>query len=207
MIVIKIIKKRWALHLKFCKYILGLNKKSVNHASLSERGRHPLHYVLMGEYTTMSTNSLSEHHSAALLYITCPCISSLISCRDCTIFRQRMCRLGYKNYKGETLHLKFCKYILGLNKKSVNHASLSELGRHPLHYDIVNSLLKYCYRLENLTTEFPLLKDAFFSKLRKSFRNLKKTFNAFLYNSFLAQWEGSRGCKINTQIFIIWYTF
>ena len=55
----------------------------------------------------------------------------------------------YKNYKGETLHVKFCKYILGLNKKSVNHASLSELGRHPLHYDIVKSLLKYCYRLEN----------------------------------------------------------
>jgi hypothetical protein len=25
----------------------------------------------------------------------------------------------------------------------------------------VKSLLKYCYRLENLTTEFPLLKDAF----------------------------------------------
>ena len=68
----------------------------------------------------------------------------------------------YKIYKDETLHLKFCKYILGLNKKSVNHASLSELGRHPLlHYDIVKSLLKYCYRLENLTTEFPLLKDAF----------------------------------------------
>jgi hypothetical protein len=55
----------------------------------------------------------------------------------------------YKNYQGETLHLKFCKYILGLNNKSVNHASLSELGRHPLHYDIVKSLLKYCYRLEN----------------------------------------------------------
>ena len=42
----------------------------------------------------------------------------------------------YKNNKGETL---------GLNKKSVNHASLSERGRHPLHYDIVKRLLKYCY--------------------------------------------------------------
>lgn len=43
----------------------------------------------------------------------------------------------------------------------MNCASLSELGRFPLHYDIVNRLLKYCYILENLTTEFPLLKDAF----------------------------------------------
>jgi hypothetical protein len=77
----------------------------------------------------------------------------------------------YKNYKGETLHLKFCKYILGLNKKSVSHASLSELGRHPLHYDIVKSLLKYCYRLENLTTEFPLLKDAFLCSKNLHFRH------------------------------------
>lgn len=64
----------------------------------------------------------------------------------------------YNNLIAETLHLKFCKTILGLNKKSMNHASLSELGRFPLHYDIVNKLLKYCYRL---TTQFPLLKDAF----------------------------------------------
>lgn len=67
----------------------------------------------------------------------------------------------FKNFKGETLHLKFCKYILGLNKKSVNHATLSELGRHPLHFDIIKSITKYCYRLENLSTEFPLLKDAY----------------------------------------------
>ena len=67
----------------------------------------------------------------------------------------------YKNFKSENLHLKFCKHLLGLNKKSVNHASLSELGRHPLHYDVVKSMLKYCYRIENLTTEFPLLQDAF----------------------------------------------
>ena len=43
----------------------------------------------------------------------------------------------------------------------MNHASLSELGRYPLHYDIVSRLFKYCYRLENLTREFPLLKDAY----------------------------------------------
>ena len=35
----------------------------------------------------------------------------------------------------------------------MNHALLSELGRYPLHYDIVSRLLKYCSRLENLTRE------------------------------------------------------
>lgn len=67
----------------------------------------------------------------------------------------------YKNFKGESLHLKFCKNVLGLNKKAVNHATLSELGRNPLHFDIIKALLKYLYRLENLSSEFPLLKDAF----------------------------------------------
>ena len=66
----------------------------------------------------------------------------------------------YKYFQGETLHLIFCKSILGLNRKSVNHASLSELGRYPLYYDIIKTILKYCYRLENLSTEFPLLQDA-----------------------------------------------
>jgi hypothetical protein len=47
----------------------------------------------------------------------------------------------YKYFQGETWHLKFCKSILGLNRKRVNHASLSELGRYPLHYDIVKTIL------------------------------------------------------------------
>ena len=38
---------------------------------------------------------------------------------------------------------------------------VSELGIYPLHYDIVSRLHKYCFRLENLTREFPLLKDAY----------------------------------------------
>ena len=67
---------------------------------------------------------------------------------------------------------------MGLNKKSVNHASHSGLGRHPLHYDIVKSLLKYCYRLENLTTEFPLLKDAFLCS-----KNLHFTHSVSWYSS------------------------
>jgi hypothetical protein len=64
----------------------------------------------------------------------------------------------YKKLKCGSLHQQFCKYILGINKKSVNHVSLCELGRHPLYYNIVKGMLKYCYRLENLV-EFPLLKD------------------------------------------------
>jgi hypothetical protein len=42
--------------------------------------------------------------------------------------------------------------MLGIKKKRVNFASLSESGRLPLHFNIVKSMIQYCYRLENLNT-------------------------------------------------------
>jgi hypothetical protein len=45
-----------------------------------------------------------------------------------------------------------CKVMLGIKKKRVNFASLSESGRLPLHFNIVKSMIQYCYRLENLNT-------------------------------------------------------
>ena len=67
----------------------------------------------------------------------------------------------FKNLPCERIHLKFCKDILGVHKKSNNFAVWSELGRFPLHYDIVKSLFRSWYRLENVSTEFVLLKDAY----------------------------------------------
>ena len=67
----------------------------------------------------------------------------------------------YKNLPCEKLHLKFSKCILGVHKKSVNFAVLSELGRFPLYYDIIKSIIRYWYRLENLSSDFLLLKDAY----------------------------------------------
>lgn len=43
----------------------------------------------------------------------------------------------------------------------MNFAVLSELGRFPSYYDIVKSILRYCYRLENLSPDLSLLKDAY----------------------------------------------
>ncbi|KAK3097853.1 hypothetical protein FSP39_013826 [Pinctada imbricata] len=59
------------------------------------------------------------------------------------------------------LHLKFCKSILGVHQKSSNFAVLSELGRHPLHYDILKQSFVYFHRLNSLGSSFPLLKAAF----------------------------------------------
>ena len=38
---------------------------------------------------------------------------------------------------------------------------MSELGRFPLYFNIIKGMLSYCYRLENLGNNFPLLKDAY----------------------------------------------
>ena len=55
----------------------------------------------------------------------------------------------FKSLQCEKRHcdLKFSKFLLGVHKKSVNFAVLSELGRFPLHFNIVISLVKYWYRL------------------------------------------------------------
>jgi len=67
----------------------------------------------------------------------------------------------YPNLFADKLHIKFCKFILGVNKKATHFAVLSELGRFPLHFDIIKSKIRYWYRLENLGSSFPLLKEAY----------------------------------------------
>lgn len=67
----------------------------------------------------------------------------------------------YKDLKCEKLHLKFCKNILGVHKKATNFAVLSELGRFPLYFNIIITLLNYWHRLESPDCHFPLLKEAY----------------------------------------------
>jgi sorting nexin-29 len=56
----------------------------------------------------------------------------------------------------EKLHLKFCKYTLGVHKKTSNMATLSELGRYPIAIDKIIQSMKYYYHLE-FSTENKLL--------------------------------------------------
>jgi hypothetical protein len=48
-----------------------------------------------------------------------------------------------------------------VHKKSTNLAVQSELGRFPLHFDILKQILRFWHRLENLDSSFPLLKAAY----------------------------------------------
>ena len=47
----------------------------------------------------------------------------------------------YKDIEPDKLNTKFCKLVLGVNRKSSNFAVFAELGRHPFYLDIVKNVL------------------------------------------------------------------
>jgi hypothetical protein len=49
----------------------------------------------------------------------------------------------FKDWEYEKLNLKFCKYLLGVNKRSTNIAVLSEFGRMLLFISHINSNSNY----------------------------------------------------------------
>lgn len=59
----------------------------------------------------------------------------------------------------EKLNIKLCKYLLGVNRKSVNDAVRGELGRYPLLITILGHSMKYWSRCESLD-ETTLLKQS-----------------------------------------------
>lgn len=78
----------------------------------------------------------------------------------------------YNKLLAEKLHLKFCKFILGVHSKTTNIAALSELGRFPLYFNIIKSMIKYNDRLQKCETMFPLLHETF--EETKNLKNMNK---------------------------------
>ena len=84
----------------------------------------------------------------------------------------------YTNLIGEKMHIKFCKFILGVHSKTTNFAVLSELGRFPLHFDIAKAIINFWTRLENLDS-FPLLQDAYSHSKRLFVQNKSSWYGSF----------------------------
>jgi hypothetical protein len=66
----------------------------------------------------------------------------------------------FNNLMCEKLHIKFGKFILGVHRKTTNQAVLSEIGRFPIYFDIIKSMLNYWQRLQYLDS-FPILQSAY----------------------------------------------
>ena len=59
----------------------------------------------------------------------------------------------YQNLHGEKLHIRYCKYVLGVHSKSSNLACVGELGRFPIYIDICNDILKYYFYASQKTDD------------------------------------------------------
>ena len=60
----------------------------------------------------------------------------------------------------ESVQMKACRYILGVNKKSCIQACLGELGRLPLFVSVIEDVVKYWFRLKCVDDD-SLLADAY----------------------------------------------
>ena len=73
-------------------------------------------------------------------------------------------------------NLRFYKMLLGLNRKSSNHATRAEMGHFPIHLTIIKLILKYCVYL-NSKEETSIVKQALYiskettSKFSSSYNN------------------------------------
>ena len=62
----------------------------------------------------------------------------------------------------EKVHLRFCKTLLGLNRKASNHAARGDLGRYPLQIMILKRILNYILYL-NSKEHNSVVKQMFFT--------------------------------------------
>ena len=115
----------------------------------------------------------------------------------------------------EKVHLQFCKYYLGINRKSSNIASRSELGRFPLKIFIDTLILKYYNHLitmpdDSIAKQSFLISKSLFSQAKLSFHsNLQSIFqiynlgdlavlrNSLIINKTLTEFT----CKMKNQYF------
>ena len=89
----------------------------------------------------------------------------------------------YHTSSADSFHITSCKYNFGVHKKSSYLAVLSGLGRSPIYFDTMRTILVYGNRLENISrgSNYTLLKDAYL--LSKSLHENGKL-TASLYSSF-----------------------
>ncbi len=67
---------------------------------------------------------------------------------------------AFGKFEMEKIHLRQCRWTLGVNNRSTTDAVLGELGRHPLYIDVVVNMFKYLQYI-NSQNESSLIYEAF----------------------------------------------
>ena len=85
----------------------------------------------------------------------------------------------------EKVHLKFCKYYLGVNQKPINDACQAEIGCLPLKLVIENRILSYLLHLQSLDTKnlaskaYKLSVSLAMQNKTSYMRNISKMFDSY----------------------------
>ena len=79
---------------------------------------------------------------------------------------------AYEGIQQEKINIKFCKFILNVNKYACNNGVRGELGRYPLHIDIILAMIKFWIRFEKQDTS-RLLKEAYKCNLNLHEQNIE----------------------------------
>ena len=92
----------------------------------------------------------------------------------------------------EKVHLRFCKFALGVHSKATNMAVYGELGRYPLLVDQIISVAKYFYHMK-FKTENKLLKSFFLNLGAEGSHPLKDNIISFItkINQHFSMWDPS----------------
>ncbi len=98
---------------------------------------------------------------------------------NCEIWAPTICNLdkmleintsktqSYYKFPFKKMHMKWAKYILGVNNKSINIAITAELGRYPLIIDIMCTAVTYWSRMSE-TRKDSLLYDCYRSNVQSN---------------------------------------
>ena len=96
-------------------------------------------------------------------------------------------------------HIRFLKYILGVNKNASNLAVLSETGRYPLYISIVLSIVKYLHGLENGNSE--LLHHAYVVSKTLHFQGVQTWYSSAMF--ILKEMQLDISCLRNMTLYQI----
>jgi hypothetical protein len=105
----------------------------------------------------------------------------------------------YQNNVADKINLKFCKFTLGVNSKSSNIAVLSEIGRFPIYFNIVLSMISYLHQLHHCSSN--LLKEAFLYNKNLHENNIQTWYSSviFLLDKLDLKKNYCRGYSINKR--------
>ena len=83
------------------------------------------------------------------------------------------------NFTAEKIHIKLCKYLLEVGRRSTNSAVLGELGRFPVMLEALLNIVKYWTYLSNLDDKDSIVAEAYITSKTLHEQNKNSWYKCF----------------------------